>query len=130
MISGVFELAEIDESNWRQALTVEVRTDQVAFVADHQPVALVILAKCYLRPDGQAWTPYLGLSDGELRLARRDIGRAPLLLRARVVLVCSLRRLQGLLRLARAGRIDLRGAALVHFRVGVTRALELMAGPR
>jgi diamine N-acetyltransferase len=61
----VFELAEIDASNWRRALAVEVRADQVRFVADHQPVALVILSKCYVQPDGQTWTPYLGLSDGE-----------------------------------------------------------------
>jgi ribosomal protein S18 acetylase RimI-like enzyme len=61
----VFELAEIDASNWQRALEVEVRSDQVRFVADHQPVALVILSKCYVRPNGQAWTPYLGLEDGD-----------------------------------------------------------------
>jgi ribosomal protein S18 acetylase RimI-like enzyme len=60
----VFELVEIDESNWRRAVAVEVRSDQVPFVADCQPVALVILAKCYVRPAGQTWTPYLAL-DGE-----------------------------------------------------------------
>ena len=60
----MFELAEIDESNWREALAVEVRTDQVAFVADHQPVALVILSKCYVRPGGHTWTPYLALVEG------------------------------------------------------------------
>jgi ribosomal protein S18 acetylase RimI-like enzyme len=62
---GVFELAEIDASNWRVALAVEVRSDQVRFVADHQPVALVILSKCYVRPEGQTWTPYLALYDSE-----------------------------------------------------------------
>lgn len=61
----VFELAEIDAANWRQALVVEVRPDQVPFVADQQPVALVILAKCYVRPDGQVWTPYLALDEGQ-----------------------------------------------------------------
>jgi ribosomal protein S18 acetylase RimI-like enzyme len=61
----VFELAEIDASNWQQALAVEVRGDQLRFVADHQPVALVILAKCYVRPDGRSWTPYLALHDTE-----------------------------------------------------------------
>ena len=59
----MFELVEIDESNWRRAVEVEVRPDQVQFVADHQPVALVILSKCYLRP--ATWTPYLALDDGE-----------------------------------------------------------------
>lgn len=61
----MFELEVIDASNWRQALAVEVRSDQLHFVADHQPVALVILAKCYVRPDGQTWTGYLGLHDRE-----------------------------------------------------------------
>ena len=61
----MFEVVEIDASNWRRALAVEVRTDQVHFVAAHQPVALVILSKCYVRPDGQTWTPYLALDDGE-----------------------------------------------------------------
>ena len=61
----MFELVEIDESNWRRALAVEVRPDQVPFVADHQPVALVILSKCYVRPDDQRWTPYLALDDKE-----------------------------------------------------------------
>ena len=61
----MFELVEIDASNWRRALAVEVRPDQVHFVADHQPVALVILSKCYLRPDGLTWTPYLALDDDQ-----------------------------------------------------------------
>jgi ribosomal protein S18 acetylase RimI-like enzyme len=61
----MLELAEIDATNWRDALTVEVRADQIPFVADVQPIALVILAKCYVRPDGQSWTPYLALDDGE-----------------------------------------------------------------
>jgi diamine N-acetyltransferase len=61
----VFEVAEIDASNWRQALSVEVRSDQVRFVADHQPVALVILAKCYLRPGGHTWTPYVAFDDAD-----------------------------------------------------------------
>jgi diamine N-acetyltransferase len=61
----VLDLTEIDASNWRLALAVEVRADQVRFVADVQPVALVILAKCYLQPDGQAWKPYLALDAGE-----------------------------------------------------------------
>lgn len=59
-----FELVEIDASNWRRALEIEVRDDQVPFVAHHQPVALVILAKCFVRPAGQTWTPWLALEDG------------------------------------------------------------------
>jgi diamine N-acetyltransferase len=33
-------------------------------VADHQPVALVILAKCHVRPGGHVWRPFLALDDG------------------------------------------------------------------
>ena len=60
----MFELTEIDASTWRRALEVEVRADQVRFVADHQPVALVILAKCYVGAEAKTWTPYLALDDG------------------------------------------------------------------
>lgn len=52
-------LERIDASNWREALEVRVRDDQLAFVADHQPVALVILAKCFVRPGGRRWEPLL-----------------------------------------------------------------------
>ncbi|MDW3220430.1 MAG: GNAT family N-acetyltransferase [Acidimicrobiales bacterium] len=52
-------LEAIDSSNWREALDVRVRDDQLAFVADHQPVALVILAKSYVRPGGRSWEPLL-----------------------------------------------------------------------
>lgn len=51
------ELVLIDESNWRAALRVRVGNDQLAFVADHQPVALVILAKAHVRPEGRIWEP-------------------------------------------------------------------------
>ena len=43
----MFKLTRTDAANWRQALEVEVRPDQLPFVADHQPVALIILSKCY-----------------------------------------------------------------------------------
>ena len=60
----MFELLEIDASSWRRALEVEVRADQLPFVADHQPVALVILSKCHVRAEGKTWTPYLALDEG------------------------------------------------------------------
>lgn len=53
------ELELIDESNWQEAIEVQVDDEQVALVADCQPVALVILAKCFLRPDGRRWEPFL-----------------------------------------------------------------------
>lgn len=52
-------LEVIDASNWREALGVRVHDSQLAFVADYQPVALVILAKCFVRPGGRRWEPFL-----------------------------------------------------------------------
>lgn len=54
----------IDASNWREALEVRVRDEQLPFVADHQPVALVILAKCFVRPSGHRWEPLLVRDSG------------------------------------------------------------------
>jgi diamine N-acetyltransferase len=50
-------VVEIDGGNWRNALEVRVTPEQLAFVADHQPVALVILAKAYVRPGEREWEP-------------------------------------------------------------------------
>ncbi len=57
------ELTPIDESNWREANKVLVRDDQLRFVAAHQPVALVILAKAFLQVDGRDWEPYAFRND-------------------------------------------------------------------
>lgn len=57
-------LEPIDAENWRDALAVRVSDEQLVFVADHQPVALVILAKSYVRPGGRWWEPLL-VSDRE-----------------------------------------------------------------
>lgn len=50
-------LAPIDQRNWRAAVAVRVSPDQVRLVAGHQPVALVILAKAYVRPGDLDWEP-------------------------------------------------------------------------
>jgi RimJ/RimL family protein N-acetyltransferase len=55
----VVVLEPIDEGNWQESLGVHVADEQLAFVADHQPVALVILAKCHLRPGRRRWEPLL-----------------------------------------------------------------------
>lgn len=57
------ELRAIDRDNWRDLLAVRVRPDQLRFVADHQPVVLVVLAKAYVRPGDRRWTP-LAIYDG------------------------------------------------------------------
>jgi diamine N-acetyltransferase len=50
-------VVRIDAGNWRQALEVRVTPEQLVFVADHQPIALVILAKAYVRPGEREWEP-------------------------------------------------------------------------
>ncbi len=57
------ELVPIDASNWRAALRVRVGEDQLRLVADHQPVALVVLAKAYVQPGGRTWEPLAFLID-------------------------------------------------------------------
>jgi GNAT superfamily N-acetyltransferase len=55
-------LVPLDESNWRDALRVRVSDEQLPMVADSQPVALVILAKAYVRDGGRRWEPLAYLS--------------------------------------------------------------------
>jgi len=60
--SGV--LVPIDQSNWRAAIQVRVDEEQLALVADYQPVALVILAKAYLQLGARTWEPLAYVTDG------------------------------------------------------------------
>ena len=50
-------LALIDQHNWLAARAVQVTADQLPYVSGHQPVALVILAKAYVRPGDLDWEP-------------------------------------------------------------------------
>lgn len=70
-------LEVIDVGNWREALDVRVRDDQLAFVADHQPVALVILAKCFVRPGGHRWEPLLVRDSGGLAVGVLALEHGP-----------------------------------------------------
>ena len=63
MMPFVISLLPIDRSNWRDALAVLVTEDQLPFVADHQPVVLVILAKAYLVLGDKRWTPLAIVDD-------------------------------------------------------------------
>src|SRR3954454_3906151 len=54
---ATLRLEPIDEHNWRAAAAVQVSPDQLRFVAGHQPVALVILAKAYVRSGNLDWEP-------------------------------------------------------------------------
>lgn len=53
------DLEPIDADNWREAAEVRVTDEQLPLVADHQPVALVILAKSYVGHGGHRWEPLL-----------------------------------------------------------------------
>ncbi|MBC7373452.1 MAG: GNAT family N-acetyltransferase [Frankiales bacterium] len=57
-------LVPIDQQNWRASLAVKVSPDQLRFVAGYQPVALVILAKAYVRPGDLDWEPLALTSKG------------------------------------------------------------------
>jgi diamine N-acetyltransferase len=74
----IVELTPIDQSNWRDANKVLVRDDQLRFVAAHQPIAFVILAKAFLHADGRDWEPFAFLNDqreivGVVALAFDDV---------------------------------------------------------
>jgi diamine N-acetyltransferase len=49
---------EVTAENWRAALRLEVRPEQLRFVAEYAPIAAVALAKAYIRPGGVIWMPY------------------------------------------------------------------------
>ncbi len=71
-----FRLEAIDQHNWRAAVAVRVAADQLRFVAGHEPVALVILAKAYVRAGDLDWEPLAVMSDasvvGVVALAHAD----------------------------------------------------------
>ena len=59
-------LAPIDQHNWRASMGVRVAPDQLQFVAGYQPVALVILAKAYVRPGDLDWEPLALMSEDSI----------------------------------------------------------------
>lgn len=63
-VSHERSLVPITEENWRSALAIRVQTERLAFVASIEPVALILLAKAAVNPDGQTWHPLLLLADG------------------------------------------------------------------
>lgn len=63
---SIITLKLVDESNWRQALTLSVLPSQQHFVADHLPVVAIALAKAYIRPDGLTWQPYAIYADQQM----------------------------------------------------------------
>lgn len=54
----IVHLELIDTSNWRQALQISPKPEQVEFVTEYEPVALQILAKSYVGEGGLKWEPF------------------------------------------------------------------------
>jgi len=59
-------LVPITAANWRAALSVSVQPERQQWVSSVSPVALMILAKSYIRPDGQVWHPFTIVDDDAL----------------------------------------------------------------
>ena len=59
-------LCEINSTNWRATLDLSVHPEQQRFIADHTPIAAIVLAKAYIRPDGLVWAPYAIYADAEV----------------------------------------------------------------
>jgi diamine N-acetyltransferase len=59
-------LTPVDRDNWQASLAVEVTPEQLPFVAGYQPVALVILAKAYIRPGDLDWEPLALTAEGSV----------------------------------------------------------------
>ena len=57
-------IEKLGSSNWREAVEVRPSPGQLHFVADYEPVALVILSKSYVRPGGLLWEPF-GIRNGD-----------------------------------------------------------------
>ena len=58
------ELVPITSENWQDALAIRVQSERLPWVASIEPVALILLAKAAVNPDGQTWHPLLLLADG------------------------------------------------------------------
>ncbi len=61
--SGV-TLRPVTRENWQEALRLAVRPEQQRFVAGYAPIALLGLAKAYVRPGGVSWEPYAIYASG------------------------------------------------------------------
>lgn len=59
-------LVPITADNWEAALAVRVQPDRLRFVASVEPVAMILLAKCLVNPDGQVWHPFALVDSGSV----------------------------------------------------------------
>lgn len=59
-------LVPISADNWESALAVRVQPERLRFVASVEPVAMILLAKCLVDPDGQNWHPFVFEVSGQV----------------------------------------------------------------
>lgn len=59
-------LREITRDNWLDALDLQVRPDQQNFVAEYEPIVLIMLAKAYVRHREMEWTPLAIYADEQI----------------------------------------------------------------
>ncbi len=71
----VVQVVPIDRDNWRATLEVRVQPEKLQWVASREPVALMILAKSYVRNDFQHWHP-LAVVDGDTIVGVLAVGIA------------------------------------------------------
>ena len=64
MITITFQ--EVTGQNWREALTLLVQPHQQRFISDYSPIALLGLAKAYIRPFELVWLPYAIYANGQM----------------------------------------------------------------
>jgi diamine N-acetyltransferase len=62
----MLSLVALGPHNWRESLTMTVQPERQAWVSSVSPVALMLLAKSYIRPDGQVWFPFALEADGAM----------------------------------------------------------------
>lgn len=62
----IITLRAVTSQNWRDTLTLAVDAEQQKFVAGYSPIALLGLAKAYVRPMGWRWLPYAIYADETL----------------------------------------------------------------
>jgi diamine N-acetyltransferase len=59
-------LVQVNADNWRDTLALSVYPEQQRFVADFAPIALIALAKAYIRPDDMLYSPYAIYADEQM----------------------------------------------------------------
>lgn len=59
-------IRDVTHENWLETLALSVAPEQQKYVAGYAPIALVGLAKAYVRPLGWRWLPYAIYADDDM----------------------------------------------------------------